>query len=130
MLGEYLGSVIYSSSSSKGYTRSSTNKSIGFFQAEEAIRDYKVTGVQTCALPISSCQAIVFPWSGLEQRWRKSVRLDGVADRSGESRVGKECRFRWSPYHYKKPAAHGCGGRGGWSQAGRRAVVSAEPDSG
>src|SRR6266850_4625693 len=27
-----------------------------FFQAEDGIRDYKVTGVQTCALPIS-------PWS-------------------------------------------------------------------
>src|SRR5256885_10579568 len=30
-----------------------------FFQAEDGIRDYKVTGVQTCALPISpSCT----PW--------------------------------------------------------------------
>src|SRR5256885_13645379 len=27
---------------------------IFFFQAEDGIRDYKVTGVQTCALPISS----------------------------------------------------------------------------
>src|SRR5256885_12770009 len=26
-----------------------------FFQAEDGIRDYKVTGVQTCALPISRC---------------------------------------------------------------------------
>src|SRR5256885_13121728 len=26
-----------------------------FFQAEDGIRDYKVTGVQTCALPISTC---------------------------------------------------------------------------
>src|SRR2546426_3579868 len=25
-----------------------------FFQAEDGIRDYKVTGVQTCALPISA----------------------------------------------------------------------------
>ena len=25
---------------------------IFFFQAEDGIRDYKVTGVQTCALPI------------------------------------------------------------------------------
>src|SRR5947209_15588150 len=24
------------------------------------------------------------------------------ADRSEERRVGKECRSRWSPYHYKK----------------------------
>src|SRR5256885_5432750 len=27
-----------------------------FFQAEDGIRDYKVTGVQTCALPISGVQ--------------------------------------------------------------------------
>src|SRR5256885_5017969 len=26
-----------------------------FFQAEDGIRDYKVTGVQTCALPICAC---------------------------------------------------------------------------
>src|SRR5256885_7856629 len=29
------------------------NLFIFFFQAEDGIRDYKVTGVQTCALPIS-----------------------------------------------------------------------------
>src|SRR5256885_9520833 len=29
-----------------------------FFQAEDGIRDYKVTGVQTCALPISRCRAL------------------------------------------------------------------------
>src|SRR5256885_12421370 len=29
---------------------------IFFFQAEDGIRDYKVTGVQTCALPISPGQ--------------------------------------------------------------------------
>src|SRR5688500_770064 len=29
-------------------------QTIFFFQAEDGIRDYKVTGVQTCALPISS----------------------------------------------------------------------------
>src|SRR3989454_8527632 len=29
-----------------------------FFQAEDGIRDYKVTGVQTCALPISLTGAI------------------------------------------------------------------------
>src|SRR5256885_12282453 len=31
-----------------------------FFQAEDGIRDYKVTGVQTCALPISvACPKLV-----------------------------------------------------------------------
>src|SRR5256885_17107425 len=29
-----------------------------FFQAEDGIRDYKVTGVQTCALPISTVRSI------------------------------------------------------------------------
>ena len=28
------------------------NDGVFFFQAEDGIRDYKVTGVQTCALPI------------------------------------------------------------------------------
>ena len=31
-----------------------------FFQAEDGIRDYKVTGVQTCALPISGSQIVFF----------------------------------------------------------------------
>ena len=30
-----------------------------FFQAEDGIRDYKVTGVQTCALPIYSMYTLV-----------------------------------------------------------------------
>src|SRR2546426_9004286 len=32
-------------------------RSFFFFQAEDGIRDYKVTGVQTCALPISFLDA-------------------------------------------------------------------------
>src|SRR5256885_2204283 len=35
-----------------------------FFQAEDGIRDYKVTGVQTCALPISQVSAIQGTSSG------------------------------------------------------------------
>src|SRR3546814_13504414 len=87
-----------------------------------------VTGVQTCALPIS----LIRP---RRQRGIEVARADeggeaGVArvhrapvvdieveprqrrgrqlflDRSEERRVGKECvstcRYRWSPYHYKK----------------------------
>src|SRR5256885_12461634 len=34
-----------------------------FFQAEDGIRDYKVTGVQTCALPISRT------FAGLVRAW-------------------------------------------------------------
>src|SRR5256885_2468722 len=30
-----------------------------FFKAEDGIRDYKVTGVQTCALPISGMYAVL-----------------------------------------------------------------------
>src|SRR5256885_11733510 len=30
-----------------------------FFQAEDGIRDYKVTGVQTCALPISVAALLI-----------------------------------------------------------------------
>src|SRR5256885_1312901 len=43
-------------------------KFVFFFQAEDGIRDYKVTGVQTCALPILNldCSSIWFvrPWEG------------------------------------------------------------------
>src|SRR5205807_6277082 len=31
-----------------------------FFQAEDGIRDYKVTGVQTCALPICNFLGVTF----------------------------------------------------------------------
>src|SRR2546422_4615248 len=34
-----------------------------FFQAEDGIRDVAVTGVQTCALPISSCSSTRRPFS-------------------------------------------------------------------
>src|SRR5256885_5519818 len=98
-----------------------------FFQAEDGIRDYKVTGVQTCALPISpaitmrecvAAGAELYRVDGLIGDAGKLVgaavaRRDGVQDvstlkepyrieRSEERRVGKECRSRWSPYHLKK----------------------------
>src|SRR5205807_5645272 len=40
------------------------------FQAEDGIRDYKVTGVQTCALPISDVHGIphLVWWNRDEQR--------------------------------------------------------------
>src|SRR5256885_9687107 len=37
-----------------------------FFQAEDGIRDYKVTGVQTCALPISAPSRPVRRRTGLD----------------------------------------------------------------
>src|SRR6266446_3398337 len=35
------------------FQRVEQKRHVFFFQAEDGIRDYKVTGVQTCALPIS-----------------------------------------------------------------------------
>src|SRR6266566_3098276 len=71
-----------------------------FFQAEDGIRVYKVTGVQTCALPILVGRQRRFA-SQNPQLHRAIVDLAlGVLDsRSEERRVGKECRSRWSPYH-------------------------------
>src|SRR5256885_7561570 len=94
-----------------------------FFQAEDGIRDYKVTGVQTCALPI--CEPRYFGRvsrnSGKPSRRQLSlIEREQIAEhaaplgletiapgavranietRSEERRVGKECRSRWSPYH-------------------------------
>src|SRR2546422_2009824 len=85
-----------------------------FFQAEDGIRDVAVTGVQTCALPISGwpCPPPCGPHSRLTYRpslrstarpWLSSSTLFGSQGaslgRSEERRVGKECRSRWSPYH-------------------------------
>src|SRR2546426_5538881 len=47
-----------------------------FFQAEDGIRDYKVTGVQTCALPISS-GANLLPWAA--QRYAQWAENDPVS---------------------------------------------------
>src|SRR5258708_25796663 len=95
---------------------------IFFFQAEDGIRDDLVTGVQTCALPISpTIKAVKVHMhnaaspggprrgerepTGLRQLlaiYGRSVQhtltvAQGL--RSEERRVGKECRSRWSPYH-------------------------------
>src|SRR2546426_275222 len=83
---------------------------IFFFQAEDGIRDYKVTGVQTCALPISVPGRLRDgggggrPGTGRTDprpgAWREDLRRGrGLRLRSEERRVGKECRSRWSPYH-------------------------------
>src|SRR3546814_8299239 len=75
-----------------------------------------VTGVQTCALPISSSQFSLSSSGAFWFRnaaWKKaSARLrtrliflitSSGGNRSEERRVGKECvstcRSRWSPYH-------------------------------
>src|SRR5437762_14060886 len=74
-----------------------------FFQAEDGIRDTSVTGVQTCALPISyepelrlhGGEVRVHKRSFICFRRRKSTTSFTSCDfRSEERRVGKECRFR------------------------------------
>src|SRR5436305_12047957 len=55
-----------------------------FFQAEDGIRDADVTGVQTCALPISG------PGARLERRRRGHVRVSG--ERGGRPRHGRADR--------------------------------------
>src|SRR5687767_15711891 len=70
-----------------------------FFQAEDGIRDKLVTGVQTCALPISDLGKT---WerrdTGIGDKEIYSLATQ-VVNRSEERRVGKECRSRWSVYH-------------------------------
>src|SRR3712207_6879811 len=93
-----------------------------FFQAEDGIRDIGVTGVQTCALPISySFEAITrairligagsrfiatnpdvtgpSPEGPLPATGSVAALITEATGRSEERRVGKECRSRWSPYH-------------------------------
>src|SRR2546429_1788818 len=98
---------------------------IFFFQAEDGIRDVAVTGVQTCALPISfsptqsqqgepSSTFAAMAWKMgftcghaageppgmmLGPCRAPSSPPDTPVPRSEERRVGKECRSRWSPYH-------------------------------
>src|SRR5437016_9730537 len=95
-----------------------------FFQAEDGIRDWSVTGVQTCALPIllhhlqrsgegceRQCDRAALRLRSRHSRrqrsrWAQSEVDDslGIRGRSEERRVGKECRSRGSPYHEKKKA--------------------------
>src|SRR2546430_4314168 len=93
-----------------------------FFQAEDGIRDLTVTGVQTCALPISppsappprnslsrkksNKQPQMYPLPTLNSEYLSPPSSPNLLTpctfqiyRSEERRVGKECRSRWSPYH-------------------------------
>src|SRR5699024_12054501 len=79
-----------------------------FFQAEDGIRDRNVTGVQTCALPISAvpartaCATASRP-SGHRCCWDRPQRCrSSCTPRSEERRVGKECRSRWAQEKARK----------------------------
>src|SRR5699024_11981762 len=79
-----------------------------FFQAEDGIRDRNVTGVQTCALPISrqtdsnevpaeveaAFRSIFREWQIPENLAFTAFPDLGTPGRSEERRVGKECRAR------------------------------------
>src|SRR5699024_11524462 len=100
-----------------------------FFQAEDGIRDRNVTGVQTCALPISdggvgavaaASGAPSGPGSeeeaeqGGHDRARPGQQQGGAQafqdefrDRSEERRVGKEGRCRGGARPHKKTAGGG-----------------------
>src|SRR5690349_23044483 len=97
-----------------------------FFQAEDGIRDLYVTRVQTCALPIFEwALELRFRYVGQLQvgviadhlyrshavlpylvasspRQKCALPSIEIRTRSEERRVGKECRSRRAPYHYKK----------------------------
>src|SRR3984957_20474308 len=70
-----------------------------FYQAEDGIREYHVTGVQTCALPICEGHRGQSGCGGWSLHRPGRSRGLGFSVRSEERRVGKECRSRWSPYH-------------------------------
>src|SRR5690606_41182190 len=53
-----------------------------FFQAEDGIRDFHVTGVQTCALPISLLIAL-HPFASSGKALRALSGLDALAERDG-----------------------------------------------
>src|SRR5436305_13267877 len=73
-----------------------------FFQAEDGIRDADVTGVQTCALPIYVRARRCDDQPRPGERAHASTSRSPSPSRSEERRVGKECRCRWWPHHYKK----------------------------
>src|SRR5690606_40902463 len=95
------------------------NKNYFFFQAEDGIRDFHVTGVQTCALPIfrrvllKPCgQSFIDEAFHDRSDFRRNKLILGLGrelgignlygKRSEERRVGKGCRTRWLPMHQEK----------------------------
>src|SRR5256885_5468455 len=69
-----------------------------FFQAEDGIRDYKVTGVQTCALPISSRARRCWRRSSAAAWTRtpsiRAMRRSRISSPGASSECGSRCTVR------------------------------------
>src|SRR5256885_4469227 len=63
-----------------------------FFQAEDGIRDYKVTGVQTCALPISRRSAKEAAYAERFARMTRSI--GGKCCSTSRRRISRKRRRR------------------------------------
>src|SRR6266487_726749 len=84
------------------YRSSSFYNVVFFFQAEDGIRDGRVTGVQTCALPILPPNRRISYLALLDRVLAPGGHFGlacfaAGAEGSEERRVGKEWRSRWSP---------------------------------
>src|SRR2546426_10245934 len=64
-----------------------------FFQAEDGIRDYKVTGVQTCALPIFTFTATA---SGAPTAVGVSVANNSFSPATANVKVGGTVTWTWN----------------------------------
>src|SRR5256885_17271143 len=78
-----------------------------FFKAEDAIGCNRGAGVQTCALPIPpplllATNAQLWSQASLNNSGGGKALLPPDSTRSGERRVGEECRSRWVADHLKK----------------------------
>src|SRR5690606_39877856 len=109
-----------------------TPRFIFFFQAEDGIRDFHVTGVQTCALPIFLRRngrrplgrraraapdagtgappprpaALATPVRAGDPAGARRLRSQ-PAIRSEERRVGQGCRPQWTPTKYRTEERQG-----------------------
>src|SRR5688572_31138472 len=89
-----------------------------FFQAEDGIRDLTVTGVQTCALPISTNISNFLYGKGFKSPFQTgvmsssmetsaamnalgeaSMQFNTFAAKIGRASCREKCRSRWSQYH-------------------------------
>src|SRR5256886_16951344 len=73
-----------------------------FFQAEDGIRDLTVTGVQTCALPISSRVGNLSPNWFDPKYWEARGELDGGARGRGTTHFVRSAGKEYVLRHYRR----------------------------